>query len=94
MAHGYPAYSVISDTVYVLRNTELRSTGENYSSLFHELAHSTGAASRLARFDSEAVRYESKEEYTKEELVAEITATLLCHRCGVHSDIEAVSCCP
>tara|TARA_R110002110_G_scaffold415854_1_gene658268 strand:- start:4704 stop:4943 length:240 start_codon:yes stop_codon:yes gene_type:complete len=33
----------------------------------------------------ECDRFESKEDYSKEELVAEITAAMLCHGCGVDS---------
>jgi antirestriction protein ArdC len=86
MAHGNPAYSVVSDTVYMLRHDQLTTTDEYYSALFHELAHSTGHKTRLNRFERDAVRYDKKEEYSKEELVAEITAALLCHQCSVQSD--------
>jgi len=33
----------------------------------------------------ESDRFESKEDYSKEELVAEITSAMLCHSCGVDS---------
>jgi antirestriction protein ArdC len=39
----------------------------------------------LCRFGTDVGRFESKEEYSKEELVAEITAAMLCHGCGVDS---------
>jgi antirestriction protein ArdC len=64
---------------------EVVSTDEFYSTYFHELAHSTGHPARLCRFGAEVANFESKEDYSKEELVAEITAAMLCHECGVDS---------
>lgn len=51
---------------------------EYYSTYFHELVHSTGHKSRLAR---EGITTESnfgKMEYSKEELIAEMGASFLC----------------
>lgn len=50
-----------------------------YSVLFHELAHSTGHAKRLGRFNPEDVSQHifGSESYSKEELVAEMTAAFL-----------------
>jgi antirestriction protein ArdC len=39
----------------------------------------------LCRFGVDAGRFESKEDYSREELVAEITAAMLCHNSGVDS---------
>jgi antirestriction protein ArdC len=57
-----------------------------YDTLFHELAHSTGANKRLNRDLSG--RFKSKS-YSKEELVAELTACLLRIHCQIDSkDLE------
>ena len=49
--------------------------GEYYSTIFHELAHSTGHSTRLNRFTGKAANAAfGSVEYSKEELVAEITA--------------------
>jgi antirestriction protein ArdC len=56
-------------------NTELEEFF--YSVLFHELGHSTGHKSRLARKDFCEASFGS-ETYSKEELVAEMTAAFLC----------------
>ena len=48
-------------------------SGEYYSTLFHEITHSTGAKHRLDRFSSNA--FFGNEDYSKEELVAEIGAS-------------------
>ena len=49
------------------------STAEYYSTAFHEVVHSTGHQSRLNRLNSAA--FFGTEEYSKEELVAEIGAS-------------------
>jgi antirestriction protein ArdC len=53
-----------------------------YSTLYHELAHWTGAKHRLDRINSTDMRTKS---YAFEELIAEITACFLC------SDLEIVA---
>lgn len=56
---------------------------EYYSTLFHELVHSTGAAHRLARKGViDASRFASHE-YTFEELVAECGSAFLCAEGGI-----------
>jgi antirestriction protein ArdC len=51
---------------------------------FHELAHSTGHTSRLGRFETEGNDHLfGSESYSKEELVAELSAAMLCGVCGV-----------
>ncbi len=55
---------------------------EYYSTMFHELGHSTGHESRLKRKDFHKGLFGSAE-YSYEELVAEMTATFLCGHCGI-----------
>lgn len=56
-----------------------------YSTLFHELGHSTGHASRLDRkFDAGATFGSC--DYSREELVAEFTAAFLCAAVGVSNE--------
>ena len=57
-----------------------------YSVLFHELGHSTGHKSRLDRKDMGAGSFGS-EKYSKEELVAEMTAAFLCGVCQIENMI-------
>ena len=52
---------------------------EYYSTAFHELTHSTGHRSRLDRLSRKA------EEYSREELVAEIGAAALLNHCGIET---------
>lgn len=51
------------------------SVSEYYSTLFHELAHSTGHKSRL---DRNLDGYRGGKDYAREELVAEFTSSFLC----------------
>jgi antirestriction protein ArdC len=56
-----------------------RSSEEYYSTLFHELAHATGHKSRLNREDNS-----NRDQYAREELVAETCAAILCAYHGIH----------
>ena len=51
-----------------------------YNTKFHELGHATGAPKRLARFTLERNQLH---DYGLEELVAEMTAALLCNETGI-----------
>ena len=76
-------YSPSSDRVVLPRADQFNSTEEYYSTAFHELAHSTGHQSRLDRLRTTA-RFGS-ESYSKEELVAEITAAALMNHVGLET---------
>lgn len=54
-----------------------------YCTLFHELGHSTGYVSRLARPEVMNPGRFGSERYSREELVAEITAAMLCGITGI-----------
>ncbi len=54
-----------------------------YATLFHELAHSTGHQSRLARGLGENVSPFGSPDYSKEELVAEMGSAFLCAAAGI-----------
>ena len=58
-----------------------------YSVAFHELTHSTGHASRLGRFDTEALAPFGRTDYSKEELVAELGASFLCAEAGIDGTV-------
>jgi antirestriction protein ArdC len=76
-------YSPIADKVGIPAINSFTGSEEYYSTLFHELVHSTGHKSRLHReqFDN-PVRFGS-ESYSKEELVAELGASMLCGVAGI-----------
>ena len=59
-----------------------------YSVLFHELAHSTGHASRLNRKEvTDPIAFGSHD-YSLEEMVAELTAAFLCAEAGIDNTVE------
>jgi antirestriction protein ArdC len=63
--------------------TRFASSEEYYSTLFHELAHSTGHSKRLDRkLDTDPKAFGSAD-YAKEELVAEMAAAFLCGHAGI-----------
>ena len=61
---------------------------EFYSTLFHEMAHSTGHKTRLAREGIVNHINFGSHNYSKEELVAEMSAAFLCGRSGIESTFE------
>jgi antirestriction protein ArdC len=63
---------------------ELFETPEGYySTLFHELTHSTGHASRVGREGIEQLNTFGSESYSREELIAEMGAAMLCGVTGI-----------
>lgn len=56
---------------------------EYYSTLFHEMGHSTGHHSRLDRSGVASTSFFGSHEYSKEELVAEMTAAFLSAEAGI-----------
>ena len=82
------AYVPSRDTV-VIPKQEWFSSGEHYyATLYHELAHSTGHESRLARNAITSPNGFGTNPYAKEELVAEMTAAFLCGHTGILSTVE------
>ena len=73
--HGNSAcYSPMFDRVTLPERFKFgKNTAEYYSTIFHELTHSTGAKHRLDRLSHTA--YFGSTDYSKEELVAEIGAS-------------------
>ncbi|MCB2380396.1 ssDNA-binding domain-containing protein [Hymenobacter sp. BT635] len=62
-------------------------TGEGYyATLFHELTHSTGHASRLDRPDLTASEGKLSASYAREELTAEMGASFLCAASGLNTE--------
>ena len=60
-----------------------KSDEEYYSTLFHELTHSTGHTSRLNRGEISKTSLFGSHDYSKEELVAEMGSAFLCGHCGI-----------
>jgi len=79
------SYIPSKDTVTMPSRTAFASQAEYYSTLFHELAHSTGHASRLGREGFDKPVQFGSESYSKEELIAECTAAMLCGVTGIQT---------
>jgi antirestriction protein ArdC len=76
-------YQPSIDTVRIPEPVRFESTESYYATLFHELAHSTGHEKRLNRgLDIHLAPFGSLD-YSKEELVAEMTSAFLCAASGI-----------
>ncbi len=75
-------YRPSTDSVGMPSRNSFDSAGY-YSTLFHELTHSTGHASRIGREGIEQLNSFGSESYSKEELVAEMGAAMLCGVTGI-----------
>jgi antirestriction protein ArdC len=76
-------YSPSVDRVVLPLREQFPSMAEYYSTAFHELTHSTGHSSRLDRISRRA--FFGNEDYSREELVAEIGAAALLNHCGIET---------
>jgi antirestriction protein ArdC len=76
-------YRPAIDTVCLPLPQQFESSEIFYSTLFHELSHSTGHSKRLDRgLDTEPQPFGSPD-YSREELVAELSASFLCAASGI-----------
>lgn len=79
-------YSPRRDILNIPPIEKFKQVEKYYSVLFHEAVHSTGHIKRLGRFVGEAADAAfGSELYSKEELVAEIGAAMLCSKCGIET---------
>jgi antirestriction protein ArdC len=85
------AYIPSRDTVTMLSRTAFESQAEYYSTLFHELTHSTGHAKRLAREGFDSPQKFGSESYSREELIAEMGSAMLCGVAGIEQATVANS---
>jgi antirestriction protein ArdC len=76
-------YRPSTDSVGMPARNTFESAESFYSTLFHELTHSTGHPSRVGREGIEKLNTFGSESYSKEELVAELGAAMLCGVCGI-----------
>lgn len=83
--YGTPCY--VPDWDLVRLNPLTKSEDAWFSTAFHELAHSTGAASRLNRKGVVSPSVMRESTYAVEECIAEIAACLCCAETGI-SDFE------
>jgi len=77
------AYISSRDVVTMPSRSAFHSQAEYYSTLFHELTHSTGHAKRLAREGFDNPQKFGSESYSREELIAEMGSAMLCGVAGL-----------
>lgn len=77
------SYIPSRDTVTMPSRAAFETPAEYYSTLFHELTHSTGHAKRLGREGIEKTQPFGSEDYSREELVAEMGSAMLCGVAGI-----------
>jgi len=79
-------YNPASDSINLPPMENFSGSAEYYSTAFHESAHSTGHKSRLGRLSKTA--HFGSESYSKEELIAEMSAAFLCNRAGIENTLR------
>lgn len=71
-------YSPNLDTIYMPKKEKFHTTEAYYSTIYHEMIHSTGHQTRLNRTGFNTPEQFGSESYSKEELIAELGACFLC----------------
>lgn len=82
-------YVPARDHIFLPLLSQFDSDVAHAETLCHELTHSTGHESRLKRIDSSA--FSCREDYAKEELVAEIGASMLMQHAGIDPDLPSMA---
>lgn len=88
--HGFNAasYCPSSDTLQMPSPGSFDSPAHYYATLFHEMGHATGNASRLSRKINNRF---GTPDYSREELIAEMTSAFLCAHCGIDNSTTELS---
>ena len=81
-------YVPATDKIGMPNRETFVSTDAHYSTLFHELVHSTGHESRLKRIE---VALFGTDNYSREELVAEMGAAMLCGLTGIDNQDQSAA---
>ncbi len=78
-------YSPSEDKIHVPTLSQYKDVAEYYSTLVHEMIHSTGHSKRLNRRGLAVASFGS-EDYSKEELIAEIGSATILNGFGIESE--------
>src|SRR4029077_8726138 len=78
-------YQPSTDSIRMPEKESFDNSESYYSTLFHEFTHSTGHESRLNRPGIVETHFFGDEIYSKEELVAEMGAAMLCGIIGIEN---------
>jgi antirestriction protein ArdC len=82
--HGFRAcsYCPNTDEISMADASTFATPADYFSTIYHEITHSTGHKSRLGRLENKRVNFGSGD-YSREELVAEMGAAFLCGEAGI-----------
>jgi len=88
ISHGgsRACYSPMFDTVTMPKQGDFHDTEAYYSTLFHELGHSTGNDNRLGR--KNFANSFGSDPYAIEELVAELASAFVCAHIGISNELD------
>ena len=78
-------YSQYTDSITIPTITQFECAEEYYATAFHECGHSTLKASRCNRESENRPALFGSEDYSKEELIAEITSAAILHSMGLET---------
>lgn len=78
-------YRRSTDEIFVPLKQQFKTGEQFYSTLLHEMTHSTGVEQRLGRKFGKSF---GDEDYAREELVAELTSALVSQSLGITSSIQ------
>ena len=78
-------YRPATDSIQTPVKGQFKDPAEYYCTLFHEMTHSTGHPTRLDRFRDSGSHAFGSENYSKEELVAELGASALVNFLGLEN---------
>jgi antirestriction protein ArdC len=79
-------YRPSDDSVTVPELSQYNEVSEYYSTLFHELTHSTGIKTRCNREDMQKIKSFGDASYSREELTAEMGAAFMLGYLGIQQD--------
>lgn len=83
---GRAYYSPVYDHIAIPAMNTFSSQDGYYSTVLHELSHSTGHKSRLNRFESGTKFGDAA--YAREELRAELASTFMCNELGIAHEMD------
>ena len=78
-------YRPLDDSIILPSITQFREAEEYYSTAFHECGHSTLKRERCDREEENKGAFFGNADYSKEELVAEITSAAILHSLGIET---------
>lgn len=78
-------YRPSTDSITIPNIKRFEKVAEYYSTAFHEAIHSTGAKTRLNRDGITNLSFFGSHDYSKEELIAEIGASMTLNRLGIET---------